>query len=500
MTISTFWLPDERPRWSDNLAITLGALIWLWPVTHGPLPQFWPNWVAWACAIVIVFLLKESPRRTTSLVAGWLVAAAASAVLAVLQYLDLGHWLSSVMAAADPGHGYANTRQSNHLASLLAAGMAVLVWCRQTGRLMPHSWWLGVLLATGLATTASRGGALQMLVVCGLGLYWNRKDPRKIAGWLACLVGTYIAATSALPWLLQTFHGVEGGRNFLDRWAVESTCSSRKILWSNVLDIIQRKPWTGWGWGNLGFASYDTLHEGMRFCTYFTNAHNLPLHLAAELGIPVAILFSAALCACILYQRPWSLTEPASQLVVGILMVLGLHSLLEFPLWFGNFQSMLVFLIWIFWSDRYTFKNRTSTPTSLSTRNHNLLGFFLSLFLLVLAWDYVKASQLYLPHAERLGIYRDNTMEKVQYSIFHRDQIIFALVVATDPDRSNAEMLLNGALQALHISPEPRIIERVIVSASILGHQDLVDYHSIRYQANWPTEYEKWFSSQRGNR
>lgn len=500
MTIGTFWLPDERPHWNDNLAIALGALIWLWPVTHGPLPQFWPNWVAWVCAIAIVFLLKKSPCKTTSLIAGWLVAAAVSAVLAILQYLDLGHWLSWVMAAADPGHGYANTRQSNHLASLLTAGMAALVWCRQTGRLLPHTWWLGVLLAAGLATTASRGGALQMLLVCGMGLYWNRKAPREIAGWLACLIVTYIAATSTLPWLLQTFHGMEGGRNFLDRWAVENTCSSRKVLWSNVLDIIQRKPWTGWGWGNLGFASYDTLHEGMRFCTYFTNAHNLPLHLAVELGIPVAIFFSVALCACFLHLRPWTLTESAPQLAFGILMILALHSLLEFPLWFGNFQSMLVFLIWILWSGRYVFKNTTSAATSSFNRNRNFLGFFLSLYLLVLAWDYVRVSQLYIPYAQRLDMYKDGTLEKVKFSIFHRDQIIFALVVATDPDRSNAEMLMNGALQALHISPEPRIIERVIVSASILGRQDLVDYHSKRYQANWPMEYANWLSSQRGDR
>lgn len=498
MTIGTFWLPDERPRWNENVAIALGALIWLWPVTHGPLPQFWPNWVAWVCAVAIVFVLKESPCRTPSVIAGWLVAAAVSAVLAVLQYLDLGHWLSSVMAAADPGHGYANTRQSNHLASLLAVGMAVLVWCRQTGRLVPHSWWLGLLLATGLATTASRGGALQMLVVCGLGLYWSRNAPRKIVGWLASLVVTYIAATSALPWLLQTFHGLEGERNFLDRWAVENTCSSRKILWSNVLDIIQRKPWTGWGWGNLGFASYDTLHDGMRFCTYFTNAHNLPLHLAAEFGIPIAILFSVSLCTYALYLRPWNLTEPTPQLATGILMVLGLHSLLEFPLWFGNFQSMLGFLIWICWSGRHAIKNLPPGPISLSTRNRNIIGFFLSLYLIVLAWDYTRISQLYLPYAERLGAYKNDTVEKVKSSIFHKDQVIFALVVATDPDSSNAEVLLNGALQALHISPEPRIIERVIVSASILGRQDLVDYHTLRYQANWPTEYRKWLSSQKG--
>lgn len=33
-----------------------------------------------------------------------------------------------------------------------------------------------------------------------------------------------------------------------------------------------------------------TLFPGERFCVLLDNAHNLPLHLAVELGVPVAAL------------------------------------------------------------------------------------------------------------------------------------------------------------------------------------------------------------------
>ena len=45
-------------------------------------------------------------------------------------------------------------------------------------------------------------------------------------------------------------------------------------------------PWLGWGWGELDYAHYATLYDGPRFCDILDNAHNLPLHLAVELGIP----------------------------------------------------------------------------------------------------------------------------------------------------------------------------------------------------------------------
>lgn len=496
MISNTLWQPNKKPALSDKIAIALGAFIWLWPVTHGPLPQFWPNWVAWACTLLIATLLAKSPNRTPSLVGGWLVASAVSSIIALLQYFDLEGELSSFIAMAQPGYGYANTRQPNHLASLLTVGMAALIWCRQTGRLLGSSWLLGILFAAGLATTASRGGALQMLLVGGIGLYWNREKPSNFAGWFGCLIISYITAVTVFPWLLQAIQGLEGGRNFFDRWAVENTCSSRKILWGNVLDIIHRKPFTGWGWGNLGFASYDTLHDGVRFCTYFTNAHNLPLHFAAELGIPLAAALSITSCAVALYLRPWATKEPERQLAIGVVLVLLVHSLLEFPLWFGNFQSMLLFSIWIYRDIQALPEKTKSMRENSSQQSKKFLVALASFYLAALAWDYTRVSLLYLPFADRLDAYKENTLEKVKFSIFHKDQVLFALVVATDPNSANAQMLLNGALQALHISPEPRIIERVIVSASILGREDLVEYHSIRYEANWPAEYAKWRSAQ----
>jgi O-antigen ligase len=139
-----------------------------------------------------------------------------------------------------------------------------------------------------------------------------------------------------LPWLLgldPAAHGMlarlRGG---------ELACASRVALWSNVLNLIGQKPWLGWGWGELDYAHYATLYAGPRFCDILDNAHNLPLHLAVELGIPAALLICGFGVWWAARRRPWRETDAVRQLAWSVLAVILLHSLLEYPLWYGPFQ------------------------------------------------------------------------------------------------------------------------------------------------------------------
>jgi hypothetical protein len=76
------------------------------------------------------------------------------------------------------------------------------------------------------------------------------------------------------------------------------------------LHLIAQQPWLGWGWGELSFAHYVTLYDGPRFVEILDNAHNLPLHLAVELGIPAAVLICGGFAWLVLSARPWR--EPNS--------------------------------------------------------------------------------------------------------------------------------------------------------------------------------------------
>ena len=186
------------------------------------------------------------------------------------------------------GEAYANLRQRNQFASLTVIGMASLFLLapREMGRwpaLAAMCW-----LAVGNAATTSRTGLLQMLVLGVLACAWPGPRRERALLWTAGLLA-YVLAAIALPWLLEAALGQPGNRLW-DRVAGVQACSSRRVLWWNVLELIAQKPWLGWGWGELDYAHFVDLYDGPRFCDILDNAHNLPLHLAVELGLPAALL------------------------------------------------------------------------------------------------------------------------------------------------------------------------------------------------------------------
>jgi hypothetical protein len=430
---------------------------------------------------------------------GWLVAASVSAVLALLQYFDWETPLFPFVTLAVPGFAYANTRQTNHLASLLTVGLLILIWMQHRGMAKRLPLVLGVCIALALAATASRGGGVQLLLVGILAVSWPSERKRQLLYWYLVVLATYFTAVWVLPQLLAHFMNIDNGRNLIERMTVESTCSSRKVLWNNVLELIAQKPLTGWGWGGLKFGHYMTVYEHPRFCDMLTNAHNLPLHLATELGIPAATILTLGAVAALLWVRPWTESDHSRQLGWGVLLLVGFHSLLEFPVWFGNFQVMVALALWLVWpSVRHRVQAVGAQPNGLELRTRVLLLSAVLVLLAGMAWDYVRVSQLYREPQDRLAMFQTNTLDKVRQSVFFKDQILFGQVISSQPDQQNAELILVAALETLRISPEPRVIERVIVSASLLGRADLVAFHSERYQRAWPQQYAAWKAAQQG--
>jgi hypothetical protein len=264
-------------------------------------------------------------------------------------------------------------------------------------------------------------------------------------------------------------------------------CFSRKTLWANVLYLIAQKPWTGWGWGELDYAHFITLYPGARFCDLLDNAHNLPLHLAVELGLPFALAF-CSLCAWLVVRtRPWRETQPQRQMAWAVITVIGVHSLLEYPLWYGPFQiAMLLSIGMLCRSER-------KWPAAPVVRA--VAAIILIATLGYAAWDYWRMSQLYLASDQRALAYRDDTLAKLQASRLFRDQVRFAELSTTDITAENAAAMLALSKDMLHFSPEPRVVEKLLLSATLLGRADEVQFYAARYAAAFPADYARWVES-----
>jgi hypothetical protein len=304
----------------------------------------------------------------------------------------------------------------------------------------------------------------------------------------------YAVATLALPWVLgldPAAHGMlarlRGG---------ELACASRKVLWSNVLDLIVQKPWLGWGWGELDYAHYATLYAGPRFCDILDNAHNLPLHLAVELGIPVALLLCGLGTWWALRQRPWRETDPVRQLAWCVLAVILLHSLLEYPLWYGPFQIAFGLCVGLLWRTGAEISRPGATTRAPVVRR--FLAVVVMVCCVYAAWDYHRVSQIYLAPPDRDAAYREGTLAKIGDSWLFRNQVRFAELALTPLTRDNARWTFNTATALLHYSPEPVVIEKVIESAVMLNLDDEALAHLARYRAAFPKEHARWAAAKAG--
>ncbi len=477
-------------------------LPWVYPFAGGPSPSVPPWLVTVACAAWVVWLEKEGAAlQPCSVATGWLLAALLSSGIGLLQYLGVGSNLVPWINATLAGEAFANLRQRNQYATLTNIGQLCLLWHMvTTWRYRERAPVQGVLLsvaaavlAWGNAASSSRTGLLGLLAIGGLAWLWGRGRPVPIRRLLWTMLWSYGIAAVCLPLLLgwSPF-----GHGMLERVTNhEATCGSRLVLWRNVLHLIGLRPWQGWGWGELDYAHFMTLYDGPRFCEILGNAHNLPLHLAVELGLPAALLICGVVAWLIWRARPWQETDPARQLAWGVLALIALHSLLEYPLWYGPFQMAAGLCIGLLWRRVPT----SSSPASGAGATWLLRAGSVLLLLGVTyaAWDYRRVSQIYLPSEQRAAAYRDDTLRKIQGSWLFRDQVRFAELSLTPLTSQNAQHLNALAHQLLHFSPEARVVEKLIESALLLGREEEARAFMQRYQAAYPQAYAKWVSVRR---
>ena len=477
-------------------AFCLLTLPWLNPFTFGPTPAVVPWLFSMACAGALLGIVGVTTATTApgmdrqewvrAIAGAWLIAALISAAIGLVQYFGASAALTPWVNGTELGEAYGNLRQRNQFATLMAMGLAALVWWVIQGA----SWRLAVaaaaLLAMGSVASSSRTGLLQWLLCIAVATQCGGDRRSTVRRVLLTAALAYAVATVGLPWLAGLDPMTSGA------WARlregDAACMGRLTLWSNVLHLIAQKPWLGWGWGELGHAHFVTLYPGPRFCDILDNAHNLPLHLAVELGAPIAAALCGAGLWVVIRAKPWREKDPTRQMAWTILALIGLHSLLEYPLWYGPFQIAVGLCAWLLLG---------------SPKPPVWIAWVAALMLAgcaYAAWDYWRISQIYLPVDERSSYYRDNTMDKLRKSWLFESQVQFAELTTTNLTADNAEQIYKQALQLLHFSSEPRVIEKLIESATLLGRNDDAAYYLQRYKAAFPDAYARWTAASAGHK
>lgn len=499
----------ETTAWKLMLALVV-IVPWLNPFAGGPTPSVFPWLVSLASfggmVLLAAFSFGGPGRVRGELLCGeswakavawaWILAGATSSVMALLQYFGAASHFVPWISLASSGEAFANLRQRNQFATLTNISIAALVWLATAAPLPPRRKWLlslaAILLAAGNAATSSRTGLLQLGLLAGLCWAWGtwrHPDVRRI---LIPAMLAYGVAVIALPVLADVDASVYG---MAARVRASQPCASRLVLWSNVLHLIAQKPWLGWGWGELDYAHYMTVYNEPRFCDLLDNAHNLPLHLAVELGIPIAILVCGLFMWWLVRQAPWRETGATRQMAWSVMAVILLHSMLEYPLWYGPFQLAAILCIGLLWRRKPSFERRAENTALWRAVLFPVLAAAIAVVCACVAWDYHRVSQIYLAPSLRDPAYQQDTLEKIRGSWFFPDQVRFAELSVTPLTHENAQWTFDTSSALLHFSPEPKIIEKLVESATILGRDPEALAYLERYRDAFPADYARWIQS-----
>ena len=348
-------LPSGQLRWPAGLKALLCALVlvlgaalasplWASQSISAPLYTLGTLGAAALAAALGAALQRTGlgPQAMRSFCVAILVAATLSSFIALVQMyapaLIDGQWIASSDGA---GRAMGNVRQSNHLCSILLLGLVALVWAMEA-HVVPRivAGCLAVVLVFAVVLTASRSGAVGALLLAVWGLADKKLSARTRWALLLAPVVYLILWAAAAAWAnhaQQSFSGQTRITGVGSLWS-----GTRLDIWANSMALIAAHPWVGAGWGEFNFA-WSLTPFPVRSGEFFDNAHNLPLHLAVELGLPLAALVLGLLgwAVWLAARNSWRSDSGESGLVqrcaFAMLVLILVHSMLEYPLWYAYF-------------------------------------------------------------------------------------------------------------------------------------------------------------------
>lgn len=311
------------------------------------------------------------PTVVTVLAAFLLIGAELNTLAGFLQHYRWSTFLNPVVTAKTSFAVYGNTAQPNHYANYLALGMISLGLLYM--RLSMRAWQVALLAAPMLfvmVLSGSRSSWLFLMFSVALAFLWQWRDKalRPLFYYsLALLLGFGLMHfVVQIPWLA----GATGSVTSAERLFGDNASGAiRWELWREAALIFAHFPLLGSGFGQFAFQHQQMAVE-MHYPAItglYNNAHNLVMQIAAEAGFAGVVTLLGTLVLWF-----WHSAVRNAQFTVyhwwgyASLAVLGIHSMLEYPLWYAYFVGVAAVLLGIFDATSYRLELRNLGRASVA--------------------------------------------------------------------------------------------------------------------------------------
>ena len=273
-----------------------------------------------------------------------LIAGLIQAASIWLQMFQLEGWLSpwlNTSASFPRQNGF--LAQPNLCASLMVCALVCLVFLhpeegRESAR--PSAWRLIAMafMMFAIYATSSRTGYLEILVLSAV-LWWMRPRLGLSKVWAALIIWQLLVI--GVGELLAN-NGLMSAQLLEDsRKAVEASGNHRVRILKDIWLMIQNHPFMGVGWRQLQVS--EVLTPGID--DPVDHAHNLLAQVQVELGIFGTLSLLGFAAYWLLKQQPWRKVDGPQLAMLCMVLALGIHSMLEYPLWHALFLFLFGFAI-----------------------------------------------------------------------------------------------------------------------------------------------------------
>lgn len=318
------------------------------------MPDYWQNqFVAmlYLGLSALLIVLGANMRHSLSLekivpVIAWSFVTGAAVIMVLLM---AGKFIpdESVLAEWILDGKSGNIGQVNHFSNYLALGLASLMYLGLTGRIA-RTWLItiSVLILVGLAQGGQRMAILYIALLSVGGWLLARKTsslekPALKPFTLLWLIPGFIAAQFFVPFLTFLEPSAMPAERLVKTMGTES---SRLILIEQAWQMFRQNPFLGAGWAELPWYNFSVTEAYPGLDGLWHHAHNLIMQLLAETGILGALVLTIGILYWFREQFFNSLTLERWWLL-ALLSIIGIHSMLEFPLWYATFLSITSLLL-----------------------------------------------------------------------------------------------------------------------------------------------------------
>ena len=371
-------------------------------------------------------------------------------------------------------HG--NIAQTNNFATHVTLAALALIYL-QAQRRIPLGLALPVLVIFAIVLTLASSRSVWLYtsatIVLSAILYWKMRDNfhRRLAVLSMLFLALFVMGQILMPlvdeWLGTILAEYGFGKNHpgvltaLER-SMAGAHESRLMEWSRAWTIFLQAPVVGVGMGQYAWHSFSlyALPEFMDHPTgeVFSHAHNLFMQVMAELGI-IGLLLLVLLLASWFWQFLRGILTPNSWLIIGVLLILFIHSNLEYPLWYSHFLGVAAIMLGL--GD-----NRTMRVTFTPWLGQTAFAAIMVLAFGILAMAY--GSFLKLENVNILILEPGPEEAAKRLWAISRNPLLTpwaeaAMATHASPNKDNIDQHLAHTSRVMHYQPHPIKVHRHIV-------------------------------------